>query len=335
MSHSKLAAILLVLVVFFSAAPCPAAQNATAVARPALIEQTLTGYTRARHVMEVAGEEAGRCLRVLADVGDTIPASGIFAVLDTTFIDLSIRKNQADQKRIQSDVDYNVKETDRYSTLVQKELEDQSTLDELISHRDTALQQMEALKIEEANLRERRTRFVIKARPGWRVTERLVEPGEWVSAGKVVGKAADFSTLLVPFAFTPEEFGFLRRQADEAKLFFPDEGTNGKIISAKVELVSPAFDAVTRKIKVDLAVSEGLKEKRGGLRAVLSVNLPDPSGAVFLPASCVKERYEEYWVTPEKGEPVRVVFLGHGPDGQVRVRSPQVHPGQHFLLQPE
>ncbi len=316
-------------------ASAQAAQNATAVAQPALFEQTLTGYTRARHVMEIAGEESGRCLKVFADVGDTIPSNGIFATLDTTFIDLSIRKNAAEIKRLQSEVDYNVKETDRYTGLVQQGLDDQSSLDSLVNRRDKVILELEALRIEEANLRERRARFVITAHPGWRVSERNVEPGEWVAAGKIVGKAADFQTMLVPFAFTPEEFGFLRRKNGSAQLFFPDEGKNGKMIPARVERVSPTFDPATRKIKVDLSVSEGLQEKRGGLRAILTVNLPDPSGAVYLPAKCVQERYEEHWATAANGTALRVVFLGKGPNGTVRVRSPLVHPGQSFLIQPE
>jgi RND family efflux transporter MFP subunit len=333
MRHLKLIVLCLTLVALLGLAPAAeAAQNATiAVAQPALIEQTLTGYTRARHVMDMAGEEAGRCLKVLADVGDSIPSNGVFAVLDTTFIDLSIRKNTAEQKRLQSQLHFNSKEVERYTALVKKGLDDQSNLDDLINQRDKAMLELEALKIEAANLAERRARFVIKGQPGWRVTERMVEPGEWVSAGEVVGKAADFHTLLVPFAFTPEEYGYLRRQNGSTRLFFPDEDKKGQNIKAKLERVSPAFDETTRKIRVDLSVSKGLQEKRGGLRARLKLQLPDPSGAVYLPASCVRERYEEYWVTPENGQPVRVVFLGHGPDGLVRVRSTQVSPGQHFI----
>ena len=62
-------------------------QRQVVVAKPAMREITLTGYTRARYVMDIVSEEAGRCMKVTADVGDRIGANSIFAVLDTTFID--------------------------------------------------------------------------------------------------------------------------------------------------------------------------------------------------------------------------------------------------------
>ena len=51
-------------------------------------EVTLTGYTRVRHVMDIVSEEAGRCTRVTADIGDAVGKDGVFAILDKTFIDL-------------------------------------------------------------------------------------------------------------------------------------------------------------------------------------------------------------------------------------------------------
>jgi RND family efflux transporter MFP subunit len=266
----------------------------------------------------------------VADVGDTIGKGGAFCVLDRTFVDLALKKNRVDQKRLESEIAYQLKEVSRFEKLVGRESAAQSTLDGLQKKLDQARFQLEALKTEEATLKERWVRHAIKAPSGWTVTERNVEPGQWVSAGTHVGKAADYNRLLIPFSLSPEEYAALKKQNGTAQLRFPDEGQGGVVIEGKVERVSPAFDPQTRKMSVDLAVSEGVSEMRGGLRVELDIEIPDPSGTVLVPGSALAERYEEFWLTRENGDQVRVVFLGNGSQGAARVRSPEVKPGQLF-----
>jgi hypothetical protein len=106
----------------------------------------------------------------------------------------------------------------------------------------------------------------------------------------------------------------------------------GQEVAARVERISPAFDPATRKIKVDLLVAGGLHPMRGGVRLELTLNLPDSTGAVFLPSQAVTERYQEHWVTPAGGKPFRVVILGKGPNGALRVTAPGLAPGRKFEL---
>ncbi|MGD8995917.1 MAG: hypothetical protein PVH34_11930, partial [Syntrophobacterales bacterium] len=78
----------------------PSAPGDVVVAKPAMRWVTLTGYTRARYVMDIVSEESGHCVKVTADVGDQIGKDGLFALLDTTFIDLTLKKNRVDQQRL-------------------------------------------------------------------------------------------------------------------------------------------------------------------------------------------------------------------------------------------
>ena len=303
-------------------------------AQPAMQQVSLTGYTRARRIIDIVSEEAGRCLKVEADIGDVIGKDGIFAILDKTFINLAIDKNQVDQKRLEKTIAYNTKEVRRYEQLVSRNTAAQSTLDELQNRLDQSEFERRALQVEEANLKERRKRHIISVPSGWKVIERDVEPGEWVSVGKHMGKAGDYGTLLVPFSLSPEEFAALKNLADGPKLRFPDESDSGVILESKVERISPAFDPTTRKITVDLVVRHGLSLMRGGLRAELTLETPDPAGAVVVPTSAVSERYEEFWLTRKNGQQVRVVLLDRGPENTSRVRSPEVMPGDSFRARP-
>jgi RND family efflux transporter MFP subunit len=284
--------------------------------------------------MDIVSEEAGRCVRVVADVGDQIKKDGLFAVLDTTFIDLSLKKNRVEQERLKSLIAYNGKEVRRYEELVERETAAQSTLDSLQNKLDQAQFQIQALQVQEAELRERQSRHHIRVPPGWSIIERTVEPGEWVSVGSSLGKAGDFRILIVPFSMSPAEYSALKKLNNKVELVFPDLDEKPLAVEASLERISPAFDPETRKINLELTISGNLPEKRGGLRTELSLEIPDPSGAVLVPSSAVAERYEEFWLTRVNGDRVRVLFLGDGPDNTYRVRSPELRPGDRLKAKP-
>jgi len=310
-----------------TAAGQPAAQHSTETftAQSAARQSALTGFTRARNLMTLVSEESGRVHKVVADVGDTLDEHGLFAELDTTFIELDLAQNRADQARLQSDVAYNKKEMERYESLVKSKNAAQSTLDNNI-----ALQQLRAKQIEERVLMERMKRFSLLGPAGWKVVTRYIEPGEWITKGEKVAELGRYDVLLVPFALTSAEYRALRdKQQLELKLTDLD-----KTVTATVARVSPGFDPQSRKINVDLEITQGDFEFRGGLRTELVIDLPDPGGAVLVPKSALVKAYEEYFLLTPDGERHRVVLLGGADDDMRRVTSPDVKPGDRFLLHP-
>lgn len=329
-----------ILALTIAAVPAYAAETFTA--RPSERSVALTGFTRARATMELVSENAGRVTRVAADVGDPVGKSGVFAELDGVFTSLELQSNRVEQRKLQETIDYYDKEAGRYRRLVSSESAAQAKLDELEHQLQIARRELEALRIQEQVLVERLSRYTVRAPAGWKIIEREVEPGEWVAAGQVLGRAGDYRTLIVPFALSPTEYESLMRETDGLSLALPEKRRNAQ---AKIHRVSPGFDRDTRKIGVELALAgESLKgDKRGGLRAILELDIPENSGAVIVPESAVVERYEEHWLTRPDGQEVKVVVLGPGPAGEspfgdmpaVRVSSPDVLPGQMFLSRPE
>ena len=303
----------------------------TFVARSAARRATLTGFTRARNSMTLVTEESGRVHKVVADVGDTLGEHGLFAELDTTFIELDLAGNRADQQRLKSDVAYNKKEMDRYQALVQSKNAAQSTLDNNIRAHQSALQQLRAKQIEEKVLMERMKRFSLLGPPGWKVVTRYIEPGEWVTKGEKVAELGRYDVLLVPFALTSAEYKALGNQGDTVDLALTDLN---KSVKAAIVRVSPGFDPQTRKINVDLEIAKGDFEFRGGLRTELTIDLPDPGGAVLVPKTALVKAYEEYFLITPDQQRVRVVLLGAADDDMRRVTSPDVRPGDRFLLNP-
>jgi len=304
--------------------------DALLVAEPAYDEVSLTGYTRAVATMPITAEVAGRCLSVAADVGEVM-GDGVFARLDDTFTTLDLERNEKVRARLANQIAYLEKELRRFEDLFQRETVSESVRDETAQRRDQAAFQLKELEVEAEVLRERRDRFVLRTGRGWRVISRDLEPGQWVAAGTTVGVAGDYRTLHVPFAVDERTYQHLREQSESVPVTLPDHDVT---LTAHLARVSPAFDETTRKIGIELALRDGLPERRGGIRVTLALRLAGEAGVVLLPRSALEQRYDAYWITREDGTRLRVRMLGTAGD-RVRISGEGLEPGDRFIGAPQ
>ena len=301
-------------------------------ARAAVQTTVLRGYTRARWRRFLTCEEPGRCLEVRAEMGDMIAADGLFAKLDTTFIDLDLEANQAACARLENQMDYWHREVKRYRKLSGSKAVSETRVQELEQKYDQARLALAGLKIKAAILKERRRRCAIKAPVGWHLLERKIEPGEWLTMGRIVGQVGDYRTLRVPFSLTLAQYEWLKKKSVGPSLFLMtvDENTVVTKVPARLLHISPAFDQKTRKIIVELEVSKGLSEMRGGIALELRIALPEAGGVVEVPAPAVIERYGVFWLVRENGEEVKVVKLGQAGSDYLRVVGDKIKAGDRF-----
>ena len=304
----------------------------TFVAEPAMRIIHMTGFTRPRTIITISSEEDARCVAVYADVGDAIGKDGLFAELDTTFVDFDIRRNQEKQQAIQTAVKFYKLEAERYRKLIEKKHVAQTTLDALERDLERAKEDLEALKVEEMMLREHKERHFILAPVGWKVISRYIEPGELVSKDDELAMLGNFNVLLVPMAFTPTQLIKLSNM-EQIELYLPELD---ETVSAEIENISPDYDSSMRKIGVDLLIKDFPIEKRGGIRADLNLPMRESEGAVVVPDTALLQGYEEAYLVREDGEEVPVVVMGDGKKkGTKRVRSAQIKAGERFLTNPE
>lgn len=304
-------------------------------AKAALQIEVLSGFTRERTRTVLSTEISGRVETVNGDVGDITEEKTPFACLDQTFIDLELEANRQEQSSLKIDYDYFNKEVKRLRQLMAKKSSSESSFDAALRNLNKTKSQLEALEIAHNTLQERKARHCIFTPDGWRIIHRHVEIGELINIGEPVVEIGDYRSLMVPFALNMDEYRSLQNLKDNLKLNLPQQG---KEVPATLLSVSPAFDEVSRKIAVELEISEGLIEPRGGLRAELELEIPLNSGAVMVPESALLQRYEQYWLTRPDGEKVRVVYLGRdqGLEGSVaHVVSPDVKPGDSFISKPD
>jgi len=315
---------------------CPLAETPRyAVAEPAMRAITLTGFTRARAHLPLIAEVSGRIKAVNYDIGDTIGEDAVFARIDDTFLGLELEQVSVRQSRLRSQLDFDQREVDRYKQLARRNNAAASQLDTYQQALSNNRHNLRRVEVEKRVLEERIARTNVTAPSGWQVTERAVEPGQWVNQGERVGEVADYRVLILPFALTPEQHSALTALAEQPngiQLALPDLGRR---VAASVLRTNPSFDPDTRKIAVELKLDTPLESQRGGLRAELRLPTPERSGAVLLPPAAVRQSYDEYWVDPIDGDPIRVVLLGRysGPTGDLlRVSGRAVKPGDRFLL---
>lgn len=303
----KAAIGILVALILWAGAGVAQASGELVTVETSYQEVTLTGFTRARATLRLVAEEAGRFAFVNAEVGDVISEGRHFGCLDTTYVDLDITANHARQERLRADVDYYTRQAERLGKLVDKNTTAQAELDDMVRRRAGAKAELAEIRARLRELTERKRRHCITVPAGWTVTERRVEPGQWVAAGEPVGQAGDFTGLLVPFALSHEEVKALRAQQDDLQVELLDEQ---RLVPAQAVHWNPAFDEQTRKTAVDLALKEGIAERRGGLRVALTLRLPDPSGALLAPREALAERFGQFWVLGTNGRELPVVYLG-------------------------
>lgn len=303
--------------------------------RPYLRILSLNGFTRPLAEMVVSAEVSGRCLSVSVDVGDAIPASGVVARLDNTFVQLDLEKNIIAQKQARRQLELEKKTLGRYTALINSQSTPQATYEDAALKADIHALTLDGLMSDEKRLREFEKRHVLYGPPGWLVTERFIEPGEYAQPGGAVVRAGDFRQLLVPLLLTHEELVLLRQQ-QTISLFFPETGLT---VKGSLYRVAPDIDEKSRKIPVDILVESALAEQRpflrGGMRVTLELAGKPQDGLFEVPRSALLSRYDSHWLVAPDGKRTQVIYIQKSDDGMSAVVSGEgLGPGERFLNHP-
>ena len=294
----------------------------------------LKGYTRSQTRMTLAAEVAGKVLKVNYDVGDVIQKAP-FLQIDTTFIDFQIQSTELSlenlliaKARAGSNVTYRAKEFRRMDRLHKGDRATEVTRDAAAEQLDQARFELQSRKVELktiqnqlAELKERRRRHTVMAPPGWYLIERMVEPGEIISAGTPLAKVADYTRLVVPLYVAAEELSAI--QAKPAP--FPVT-LDKQTAKARLRWINPEFNETTRKRQIELSISEFQGAMIGGLTVRLSLSIA--AQGFMVPKAAITSRYENPTIELKAtGEKIPVVVVGEN-GGQVLIADhPHIQAG--------
>lgn len=303
------------------------------VVMPARKHVTLKGYTRSRTTMNVASEVAGKVLRVQYDVGQTI-TNHPFVEIDPTFIDfqieqadLTLKKLKVSAERVASRTAYLETEFQRVSILLKGDATTQTRYDAAAEELGQSRLELQAtqleintLKTQLTELKERRRRYAISAPPGWVVVERRIEPGEIIAAGTLLARVADYGSLVVPLYVSGDELAALEEIEPTTILL------EGRPAMATLNWVNPEFDERSRKSAIELLIQDYNGRRRGGLLAEISLEVA--AQGAMIPKAAVQNRLDNPRVILKTdGTEIPIVILGENSSHVIIADNAALPPG--------
>lgn len=323
-------------------------------AHPAVVQRTITGYTRPLAQLELAPELAGRLLVVAAQPGERLAGTAPPVRLDPVLADLAVRQaeealagseavlavRQSEIDRLRGELELSQRERARIEELAGTGGASQRDLDQARTARvraslvvaaaeaslaaNRAERATAAVRLDEA--RERRARHDLSAPAGWVVMERLLEPGAIVQPGQAVLRLADVSSLLVQLRLDEDELAALRT-AEAAGALRVRFAAGGREAAARLRRVEVGFDHASRKRLAELVVAGAdAPEASGGLAVTLALAVADP-GLAAIPAAYLAWRLEQPWATAADGSALALHPRRRLPDGGVAVPVEQLPAG--------
>lgn len=118
------------------------------------------------------------------------------------------------------------------------------------------------------------------------VTSLLVNAGDYVSAGTVLFRIADLSSVWVQFDAYESDMQFLRKGE---KISFKFQALPENSYSANIDFVDPVIDPVTRvaKVRVEINNESGRVKPEMFAEGIVSSNLSEYKGKLVIPKSSV------------------------------------------------
>ena len=309
--------------------------------------RVFSAYSQPNRVLAIASETPQRVTRVHFEEGDLIPGlpgAMVAAIeldsaveqqlLSSAKIALEISKSDETRAELQiSNAETAARiasrELERVQDLHSKGDASDSDLDRVVLADEDALLVLEMARLsstdaaasvraaasEVAVIEARIDELILRAPSGWRVEQRMVEPGQGVAPGNALMIFADLSSFEIEIPMSEEEVMVL----GTAPLKIERVSTRDSI-EGIVEFVGAIPDPITRRRRVVIRIpAEELDleppETGGGIEMQVTIEVPDDSGGVKVPHRFLGRRLEQWVVKTEDGNvhvvtPVRSDDLG-------------------------
>jgi HlyD family secretion protein len=217
----------------------------------------LAGLLVAREEATISTELSGyRVSRVLVDEGDWVHAGQPVAMLDDTLLRSQIVRQDAIVAQQSVAAERAQQEAERVKGLdAAGALSGEAVAERVLAAR-AAKAFLAQAKADLADLKIRQGLMIVRAPVSGRVLERLVKPGEVVSPGAAMFRAAR-DGLVELDAETPEARLDAVRENGPVEVILP----SGAVIAGRVRLVSPQVDSQTRlgRLRISLPLRTDLR----------------------------------------------------------------------------
>ena len=285
----------------------------------------LPGTVVARNDSHLASEVEGRVAWV-AEVGDVVKKGDVIAKLDNHMLSMQLASDTANANRLSASLRYDSAQALRMKNLMDANAISKSTSDQASSQRDVT-----AAELAQARAQLDRTRYQvahseIRAPFPGRVVSRLIQPGEYATAGKEIVRFVDTGNIEIKTQTPIENAHFLREGMPVTV------EVEHKNVIAHVRAVVPVGDEASRTIEVRLTLKPG--DAMVGDAAKVFVPSAQARDVLAVPRDALVLREDNTYVfkVGPKNVAQRIVIETGSEDGSlVEVRGP-IKPGERVIV---
>jgi RND family efflux transporter MFP subunit len=283
------------------------------------------GTVVSRNDSQLASEVEGRVSWV-ADVGTVVKANDVVTRVDPSLASLQLASDKANVARLAAQVAFDRNQADRMDNLFKQNAIAKSTRDQAVATRD-----MDAAALLQAQAMLRKSQYQlthgeIRAPFAGRVVARLINPGEYVTAGKPVLRLVDVGQLEVSVQ-APIDASRFSREGMTLTLVI-----QGKPTVATVRAIVPVGDIVSRTIELRLALPADAGLVGDAAKVFLPSAAPRAVVAVSRDALVLREDNTYVFKIDAKGNAQRIaVEIGAEQGALVEVKG-AIAPGDRVIV---
>lgn len=221
-----------------------------------------TGTLAARREMPVGvAGEGGQVIRVYVDAGDWVNAGQTLASIESSVQNRQVQSARANVEVARSDLALAQAELDRALQLVERGFISQADIDRKTATRDAARARVNVAEAQLGELQARAGRLAIRAPAAGLILERMVEPGQVVSAGSgTLFRMARGGELEMNAGVSEEE---LARLSVGQRAIVRPIGTD-QSFEGQIWQLSPVIDPQSRQGTASIALSYDRALRPGG-----------------------------------------------------------------------
>lgn len=306
-----------------------------------------------RHTAHIGARADGVVERVLVLPGDTVRAGQVLALLHSHSVHETageLAQAYAAAERQTSAVHFAEANRDRYQRLLGLQVASQEEAQRAAQELQAARQQLADadanVRMEREHLSEllqvpsgiitpqtlyRQELVPIRAEGAGSVVERLVTPGQVLTAGQPAFTVSNLQTVWVMAAVNEENVPRIHR-GNAAHV--TAQGLGSTQLAGTVGMLGDQLDPQTRTLPVRIEVPNPGVRLRPGMFATASIYLGTTQQAIFVPEGAVQDvnGFTAVFVTPDNTNfTVRAVKLGEHSNGRVQVLE-GLSPTDHIVV---
>jgi RND family efflux transporter MFP subunit len=279
----------------FLSRPAPAEQSASPQAElPAVVaervvlkriapEIALAGTVVSKNDSKLAADVEGRVAWV-AEVGTVVKEGDVVARLDNSVATMQLSSDKANVARLAAQLRYDRAQAERMQNLFSQNAIAKATRDQAASARDVDAGALAQAQAGLSKSQYQHDHDEIRAPFAGRVVQRLINPGEYATAGKDIARLVDISTLEVSAQAPIQSSQFLHEGMNVTALI------EDKPIATQVRAIVPVGDQLSRTVEIRLTLAPGTAFV--GDSAKVQVPSAAPRDAVAVPRDALLLREE-------------------------------------------